>query len=878
MTRPTDQMPHLKRPVALTRLGMIAERAVRSFWPLWTVLCLIAAAFMFGWHLEVPVRFFWAVLAVVVLAVVITVGYGVRRYRHPTNDEALSRVDGSLPNRPISAVLDVQAIGSGDAASEAVWAAHLNRMNEQSHGATMVHPDLRVSNNDPFGLRYIALLFLMCAALFGSAWGWGRSGEGIVPDGEAFAAGPVWEGWVEPPAYTGKPAIYLNDVPEGRLRLPVDSTITLRLYGDIGGLTVTETVSGQVRDLDAADEQQQSFVVAETGDLSIAGNGGRTWQITAIADEEPLVELTGPIEADAMGELSQPFVAMDDYGVESGTATFALDSALVDRRYGLAVDPDGMDPIVLDLPMPFTGDRRDFDSFLVENLSEHPLANLPVTLTLQVEDAAGQSYRSPSEPMILPGRRFFQPFARAIIEQRRDLLWSKSNSVRVAQVMRALSHRPEGLFSNETSYLRMRAIIQRLEEAKGVGLSNEVQAEVVQAMWDLAIQLEDGRLADARERLRRAQERLAEAMRNGASEAEIEELMNELREATDDYVQMLADQMEPTDGTDQADNSQNSQQISGDEIQALMDRIQELMEEGRMAEAAELMEQLNQLLENLRITQGDGSGDGPRTPGQQSMQDLAETLEEQEQLSDDAFQELQDRANRQQQGNQQGQQQPNNQQGGQADNDQPGQEGEQSRPGQEGRQGQGQGVGQDAQSGRQGDGGSGGEGEQPSLAERQQALRDELERQRDALPDLEGEAGEIARRALEQAEGAMNEAEQALRDGNLAEAIDQQAEAMNALRNGMRSLNEALAQNRSDETGQGSERGEANGRVEPSRRDPLGRELGNTGQFGTDQELLGGEDVQRRAEELLDEIRRRSGEQLRPELERDYLRRLLDQF
>jgi hypothetical protein len=48
--------------------------------------------------------------------------------------------------------------------------------------------------------------------------------------------------------------------------------------------------------------------------------------------------------------------------------------------------------------------------------------------------------------------------------------------------------------------------------------------------------------------------------------------------------------------------------------------------------------------------------------------------------------------------------------------------------------------------------------------------------------------------------------------------------------------------------------------------------------MGTDQALLGGVDINRRAEELLDEIRRRSAEQSRPEVERDYLRRLLDQF
>jgi hypothetical protein len=42
--------------------------------------------------------------------------------------------------------------------------------------------------------------------------------------------------------------------------------------------------------------------------------------------------------------------------------------------------------------------------------------------------------------------------------------------------------------------------------------------------------------------------------------------------------------------------------------------------------------------------------------------------------------------------------------------------------------------------------------------------------------------------------------------------------------------------------------------------------------------MLQGEDIYRRAQDILDEIRRRSGEQARPESERDYLRRLLDQF
>ncbi|MFT5065501.1 MAG: hypothetical protein ACJAXK_000543 [Yoonia sp.] len=850
---------------------MVAERAVRCFWPLWSVGFLILAPLMFGWQDVLSLEAFWALAVLAILAVVVASVWGLRRFRWPAGTEAITRVDAAMPGRPIAAMADAQAIGRGDPASEAVWTAHVAQMQAASRNARPIEPDLRLSDRDPYGVRFVALLFFVAALMFGSFLRVGSVGE-VALGGDVLATGPVWEGWVEPPAYTGKPAIYLNDVPVGLLVVPAGSKITLRLYGEVGALTVAETISGRTEDLGAASEAQQTFIAAGSGRLAIDGENGAAWDVRIIDDTPPIVDLIGPVESDAMGEMSQPFQAMDDYGVESGAAVIALDLGAVDRRYGLAVDPDGVPALELDLPMPFNGDRADFDAFLVDNLSEHPLANLPVTLSMSVTDAAGQLGESTSEPMILPGRRFFQPFAKAIVEQRRDLMWARANAPQIALVMRALSHRPEGLFSNETTYLRMRTIIRRLENFADTDLTEDAQAEIVQAMWDLAVQLEDGTLADARKRLERAQERLAEAMRDGASDAEIAELMQELRDATNDYMQMLADQMEPDDGTDQADSGEEGQELGQDELQALMDRIQELMEEGRMAEAAELMEQLNEMMENLRITQGEGGEGGPRTPGQQSMEDLAETLQDQEELSDEAFRELQDRANQQ---GEQGQQPQGGEQGGEQ-GQQPSENGDQS--GQDGQQGQGQGVGDDSTSGQLGENGTGGEGQQGSLADRQQALRDELQRQREGLPNLDGEAGDLARQSLDRADGAMDGAEEALRNGDMAEAIDRQAEAMDALRNGMRSLNQALAQNNSSEPGQGTERGEAQGRSEPTRRDPLGRELGNTGQFGTDEGLLQGKDVYRRAEEILDEIRRRSAEQNRPALERDYLRRLLDQF
>jgi hypothetical protein len=122
----------------------------------------------------------------------------------------------------------------------------------------------------------------------------------------------------------------------------------------------------------------------------------------------------------------------------------------------------------------------------------------------------------------------------------------------------------------------------------------------------------------------------------------------------------------------------------------------------------------------------------------------------------------------------------------------------------------------------------------------------------------------------------MDGAEEALRGDDLAEAIDRQSQAMEAMREGMRNLGDAMAQRRGEQQpgSEGQRRGDASGQ----RSDPLGRNPGGRGPAGTRDSMLRGEDVYRRAQELLDELRRRSGEGRRDEKELDYLRRLLERF
>ncbi len=817
-----DPTAQLRGPLRRTLAGLWAERTVRAFWPAWSLGLFTAAALGFGVQDLLPPLVATALFAGLLLATLVAVVLGLWRFTPPRRGDALQRLDMSLPGRPLSALADSQALGADDPAATAVWRAHLRRMTVHLLGARPVPGDLQLARHDRFALRYVALTAFALSLLFGQPARMAEVTEIAQLPGraEAVALGPSWEAWAQPPAYTGRPSLYLNEVERSALQLPEGTRITVRFYGQPGVMSVVESVSDRTEP--DTQEMAQDFEITSSGRISVRGPAGRDWEIAMLVDQPPEVELDGGMQREAGGLMRQDFQARDDYGVESGAARITLDLDAVDRRHGLAADPDPREPLELDLPMPASGGRTDFTESLFGDLSQHPWANLPVQVAMSVTDARGQTGEAEPRQTVLPGRRFFDPMAAAVVELRRDILWSTENARRADALMRAIAHRPDDAFRSDRAIPRFRSAQALLRTSLEQGFDDDRREALARELWDLAILLEEGELADARERLERAQQRLDEAMRSGADEAEISELMDELREALRDYMRELARQ--PRERGDPPPDGEQME-LSQDQLQELIDRIEELMQEGRMDEAAELMAQLNALLENLEIVEGDGQGGD----GNALLEGLGDTLRDQQDLSDDTFREFQEQFD----------------QGG---------------PG-----GDPQGApdpGEDAQPGP-GD-----------LADRQQALRDMLrDQQLQPMPGDGTPEGDAALESLEDAQRAMEQAEEALRDGDTAGALDSQADALEALREAMRNMNEALAQDQRDRAEDGTETAESG---DADGRDPLGRSTG--GDLGTDDDMVPGEETRRRAEELLQELRRRSAELDRPDAELDYLRRLLDRF
>jgi hypothetical protein len=160
-------------------------------------------------------------------------------------------------------------------------------------------------------------------------------------------------------------------------------------------------------------------------------------------------------------------------------------------------------------------------------------------------------------------------------------------------------------------------------------------------------------------------------------------------------------------------------------------------------------------------------------------------------------------------------------------------------------------------------------------AGQQEGLRRMLGEMMRRLGDGFGEIPE----PLGRAERAMRDATEALQRRQPGEAIGPQTEALDQLQQAAREfaqqMQQRLGRGNPDENDVGATDSEPRDQVE---RDPLGRPMSNNGTFDQGDVKIPDQNTLQKAREILDELRRRAGERSRPEIELDYIERLLKRF
>jgi len=249
---------------------------------------------------------------------------------------------------------------------------------------------------------------------------------------------------------------------------------------------------------------------------------------------------------------------------------------------------------------------------------------------------------------------------------------------------------------------------------------------------------------------------------------------------------------------------------------------------------------MQQMLENLQMAQPGQQGDGDMD---QALNELGDMIRKQQQLRDKTFR-------------------------------------------------QGQDSRRDRSRGEKGD-----QGAMDGLQQDQQALRDRLSKLLDdmkkngMMPGQRGEKGQPGQGqqsqqgqgqdgqdgdSLADADSAMGDAGNQLGQGNADNAVDSQGRALEALRKGAQDLAQSMQPGEGQDNGPGNRAGRQQNSA--STTDPLGRPL--SGKEWSDDlsvKIPGDIDVQR-VRRILEELRRRLADPQRPQIELDYIERLLKDY
>ena len=837
--RDPDAVSRLQLTQSLRRAqyAIAWERAWPHLARLLTVVGLFLVASWAGLWLSLPFAARAVGLGVFVLLGLATL-FPLLRFRWPSREEGLHRLDRvtGVRHRPATALTDT--LVTQDPVARALWQAQRERTLASIKRIRAGLPSPRLAIHDPWALRALVAVLMVAAFIAAGDERTMRIAAAFDWNGVLSPANVRVDAWVTPPLYTARPPIILaagnkeSAFPAaGPLPVPSGSTLIVRSSG--GSLDVV--TAGGITEAAPTEQAPQGtnerhFTIGGDGTVHVRAPAGQPqWKFSAIPDRAPTIALAKDPERQARGSLQLSYKIEDDYGVTEAQAHVVARPGNVPK--GDAEPRPLFDAPQFPLVLPNARTRNGIGQ-TVKDLSEDPYAGADVTLTLTARDEAGNEGRSEPFNMRLPERLFTKPLARALIEQRRILALDANQSAQVYTALDALMIAPE-VFTPETGqYLGLYSVARQLEAAR----TDDAMREVVANLWALAVTIEDGNITDVDKALRAAQDALKQALERGASDEEIKKLTDDLRAALDNFMRQLAEQLRNNPQQLARPLDPNTRVMRQQDLNNMIERMERLSRSGDKDGARQLLEQLQEMLENLQMAQPGQSGDSDM---EQALNELGDMIRKQQQLRDKTFK-------------------------------------------------QGQDSRRDRQHGKQGDQSLG------DLQQDQQGLRDRLQKLQQELAKRgmgQGQRGEKGQKGqdgdpqqgddedgLGQADSAMNDAGSKLGEGNADGAVDSQGQALEAMRKGAQSLADAMQQGEGEGQGDGPGKGLGRQQNGANGSDPLGRPLHGR-EFGDDLtvKIPGEIDVQR-VRRILEELRRRLADPQRPQIELDYLERLLKDY
>lgn len=800
-----------------SRAATLLESVVAAFWPALCLMAVFVSLALFNIpHLAGPGL--WGLFIVLFMFLLtMAILHGRARFHLPAPEALWRRIEreNNLIHGPLTALRDRPA-KEPDALSTRLWKRHLDQGARQLADRRLhpVCPAPQLALRDPLALRFAALLALIVAVVVAGGDWETRLAAGIAP----------------PQTTRSAPALTLDAwiTPPAYTGLsPIMLAGNKAPPASAGILNVPVNSVLSVR---LAGRAMSPKVVANGQTLPMQSVADNNWRLeTPLTSGDTLRIRCGwwPLESRNIRLIPDlpPVIGLaGEIGTDEKNALqipyAASDDYPLARVRTIISRPSGQDggpAETLEIPVaPSLPDGKTSILTASHDLTSHPWSGLPVKIRMTATDAAGQTAETEEKDFVLPERQFTHPVARRIIDDRRALITANTREVRQAAGISALSlaEHPQAYKGDWLAMLALDVAGWRLLLDK-TGLET---GSVIDLLWKTAVRIDDSGLSVARSELKKALDELVEKLSDRTADAaELEALMKKMEQALAEYARSLSEEMK------RAFAGHQPRPLPPELMQRLAQRIDmdkvmdhlRNMAAGDQREAMQkFLQQMSRMVENL-----DPKAMREQQEAQerqmQKLEGLAELIRSQ--------QELLDKTNR-----------LSSKADAPADTQDPG----------------------------------------PDLAKRQNALSTDL----DGLSKQIGENGAPTPAPFERARTSMGEAAGDLASGDLPASIPHQQQALRELNDVMnqsldemaRAMEEMMMSMGFMPFGAGMGGGMAGG-------DPLGRAEGQGRPFTSDVGIPDAEKM-RRVQEIIRELRRRSGEPNRPRLEKNYIDRLLKQF
>ena len=520
----------------LSYTSLLLERLWNRLWPVTSLtlffisLSLVNIPIIFGavWHL-----LFLAIFAVALIATFLRAG---THFSLPTRKAVERRMEktGGLSHRPLETLHDSPAKKLPKEAMS-LWQKHIQKTAEAIGKIKIYWPRPNVSTNDRWALRYTAVIFLVTGLVIAGEDATLRMQQALTPDIESLLnkKTATLDLWITPPEYTRAATIFLSTAGQGivardgAVQVPEGSLLKFRLSGYNHSPKLK--YAGKPCTLTEATPENFTFEMPlhKSGNLNLTSWLRHTerWPIIVASDTIPDITIIGT-ETTQRSAVKIIYSANDDHGIVKLTGII---ETLEDSKKPYNRNSR------FNIPLTQSSGKASH----LEGLTAHPLAGLPVILTMEAEDGIGQKNSSTPYTFTLPERVFTNPIAKRVIEERKSLLWTKNILSRRAIAANLSEIAAEIAFykGDIVVFLSISTSARRL-----IHYSGDKTAENVQSLlWDIALRLEDGGLSFAQLELRDALQKMSQALNDeNIPKQQLQDILDDVQEKMHQYVQALS--------------------------------------------------------------------------------------------------------------------------------------------------------------------------------------------------------------------------------------------------------------------------------------------------------------------------------------------------